>query len=67
MDDSTLWGSVGVLLALVGVGIMAIDAEFTHALSTGGFEEPVVWYGVAVAAAAFVTFVIIVPSLVTGE
>ena len=67
MDESTLWGSVGVLLALGGVGIMAVDEEFTHALTTGGFAEPVVWYGVSVAVAAAVATVIIVPSLVLGE
>ncbi len=67
MDESTLWGSLGVLIAIAGAAIMAQDHEFVEALSHGGFASPIVWYGVAVGVAALVTAVVIVPSMALGN
>ena len=67
MDESTLWGSIGVLIAIVGVAIMATDHEFVAALSEGGFATPIVWYGVAVTAAAVLAAVVILPSIALGN
>ena len=63
MDESTLWGSMGVLIAIVGVGIIATDHEFVEALNQGGFAAPFVWYGVAVIAATLLTAAVILPSI----
>ena len=67
MDESTLWGSIGVLIALAGVGIIATDHEFVEALNQGGFAAPIVWYGVAVVVAAILATVVILPSIALGN
>lgn len=67
MDESTLWGSLGVLIAIAGVGIIVTDHEFVEALNQGGFATPIVWYGIAVAAAALLTAVVILPSIALGR
>ena len=67
MDESTLWGSIGVLIAIVGVGIIATDHEFVEALNQVGFASPLVWYGVAVGAAALLAAVVILPSIALGR
>lgn len=64
MDEGRIWGGLGILLALAGVAIIALDNEFAEALSHGG-AEPIVLYGVGVALAALVTIAIIGPSVVS--
>ncbi|SEO36873.1 hypothetical protein SAMN04487948_10293 [Halogranum amylolyticum] len=65
MNESLVWGGLGVLLAVVGLGIIAPDllAEFQH----GGFGSPMVLYGIGVAAAAVLTILIVVPSVVAKK
>ena len=67
MDESTLWGSIGVLLAFVGVGILLTDHAFVQGIVQGGYTLPIVWYGVAVAAAALLAAVVILPSIAFGS
>ena len=64
MDEGRIWGGLGILLALVGVGIIALDHEFTEALLGGGVEL-IVLYGAGVVLAALVTIAIIGPSVVS--
>jgi hypothetical protein len=66
MDESRVWGSIGVLLAVAGLAVIALDHEFLTALSEGHVGEPIVFYVVGVALAVLVTVVIIAPSM-AGE
>jgi hypothetical protein len=67
MDESRLWGTVGVLLALAGVGIIAQDHHLTQALTHGSIGEPIVLYGVGVAFAAVVTALVVGSSMLFGK
>jgi hypothetical protein len=67
MEESRIWGSLGVLLAIAGFAVIALDAEFLTALSEGHVGEPIVFYVVGVAIATLVTVVIIAPSMTTTE
>jgi hypothetical protein len=67
MDESRIWGSLGVLLAVVGLAVIALDNEFLTALSEGHVGEPIVFYVVGVALAVLVTIVIIAPSMTAGR
>lgn len=64
MDESRLWGGIGILLALVGVALVWHDIVliFEH-----GFQDPAALYGLGVAVAAVVTALIIGPNLVRGD
>ena len=50
MNESQLWGGAGVLLALLGTVVIVLDSEFSEALGHGGLGEPIVLYGIGVAA-----------------
>ena len=63
MDESTLWGTLGILLALVGLAVMLIDAAFLSALAEGNVGEPIVLYVVGVAAAALITLAVVGPNM----
>lgn len=65
MDESLVWGALGVLIAVGGLAIVAPDvmAELQH----GGFGSPMVLYGIGVAAAVALTALIIVPSLISSR
>lgn len=67
MEESRIWGSLGIVLALVGLAVIALDSEFLTALSEGHVGEPIVFYVVGVAIAALVTVIIIAPSMGTAE
>ena len=67
MDESRIWGSLGVLLAVVGLAVIALDNEFLTALSEGHVGEPIVFDVVGVALAVLVTIVIIAPSMTAGR
>ncbi|WP_372911907.1 hypothetical protein [Salinigranum sp.] len=67
MDESRIWGSLGVLLAVAGLAVIALDNEFLTALSEGHVGEPIVFYVVGVALAVLVTIVIIAPSMTAGR
>jgi drug/metabolite transporter (DMT)-like permease len=67
MDESRIWGSLGVLLAVAGLVVIALDNEFLTALSEGHVGEPIVFYVVGVALAVLVTIVIIAPSMTAGR
>lgn len=64
MNESVIWGGLGVLLAVVGLGIIA--PELLTELQHGGVGSPMVLYGIGVAAAVVLTILIVVPSVV-GE
>lgn len=64
MDESRLWGGIGILLALAGVALVWHDIML---IFESGFEEPAALYGLGVAVAVVVTVLIIGPSLVGGE
>jgi hypothetical protein len=55
MDEARLWGALGVLLAVVGVAIIAPEA-----LGAGG---PMLYYGAGVLVAALVTVLVVVPNV----
>lgn len=65
MNESLVWGGLGVLLAIGGLGI--IIPEFLHELQTHGIGSPFVLYGIAVVAAVALTLLIVVPSVISGE
>lgn len=67
MNESRIWGSLGILLALAGLAVMALDQEFLTALSEGHLGEPVVLYVIGVALAALITLVIIAPNMTANE
>lgn len=67
MDESRIWGTVGVLLAVAGLLIVAADSEFAEAVQHGGFGEPLVLYVVAVAIAAAITALVILPNVLRGN
>lgn len=65
MDESRIWGALGVLLAIVG--LVAIAPEVLHAMG-GEMEDGLgatmlVGYGVGVAFAALLTVVVILPNI----
>ena len=64
MDESRLWGGIGILLGLAGIALVWNDIMllFEH-----GFGEPAAIYGLGVVVAVVVTVLIIGPSLVGGE
>jgi drug/metabolite transporter (DMT)-like permease len=66
MDESRIWGLLGILLALGGLAVIALDQAFLSALSEGHYSDPIVFYVVGVALAAVVTLVIIAPNI-SGE
>lgn len=65
MNESVIWGGLGVLLAIAGLGIIAPEllAELQH----GGFGSPMVLYGIGVAAAVVLTILIVLPSVVSEK
>jgi drug/metabolite transporter (DMT)-like permease len=67
MEESRIWGTIGVVLALAGLVVIALDHEFLTALSEGHIGEPIVFYVVGVAAAAVVTLLVIGPSMIDGR
>jgi hypothetical protein len=67
MDESRLWGTLGILLALAGLVVIALDHEFLAALSEGHLGDPIVLYVVGVAVAAVVTLVLIAPNMRSAE
>jgi hypothetical protein len=67
MEESRIWGTLGIGLALVGLIVIALDAEFLHALGEGHVGEPIVFYVVGVLAVTVVTLLVIGPSTIGGE
>jgi hypothetical protein len=67
MDESRIWGTLGILVALAGLVVIALDHEFLTALGEGHVGEPIVFYVVGVAAATVVTLLVIGPSMIAGE
>jgi hypothetical protein len=67
MEESRIWGALGILLALAGLVVIALDQEFLHALGEGHVGEPIVFYVLGVVAATVVTLVVIGPDTITGE
>jgi hypothetical protein len=67
MDESRLWGGIGILIALGGIAVMALDQEFVEDLMTGSFSEPIVFYGIGVILAALFTVLIIGPSMLSSR
>ncbi|MFC6724038.1 hypothetical protein ACFQE1_06545 [Halobium palmae] len=63
MDESRLWGGVGVLLAVLGFAVIA--PELFEMLGHG-LLEPTVLYGIGVAAVAVLTLLALVPSVIRG-
>jgi len=67
MNETQLWGGLGVIVALIGAAVIVLDSEFTEALGHGGIGEPMVLYGIGVAIAALVTVLVVGPSVVSGR
>ncbi|WP_136588735.1 hypothetical protein [Salinigranum halophilum] len=67
MEESRIWGTLGIVLAIAGLAVMALDNEFLTAITEGHVGEPIVLYVVAVAVATLVTFAIIAPSMATKK
>lgn len=65
MDESLIWGGLGVLLAIGGVAIFV--PEFRHAIEEGGLGNPIAIYGVLAAVAMVVTIAVVLPSLVSDR
>ena len=63
MDEARLWGGLGILLALVGLAVIAPDV--LGAAAESGLASPMVLYGIGVVVAAVVTVVVIGPSIAT--
>jgi hypothetical protein len=67
MEESRIWGTIGILLAVAGLAVIALDQEFLTALSEGHVGEPIVFYVVGVAVAVLVTVLIIAPNMAARE
>jgi hypothetical protein len=65
MDESVIWGGIGLLLAIGGLGIIA--PEVLHELQLHGAGSPVVLYGLGVAAAVALTVLVILPSIAANR
>lgn len=65
MNESAVWGGLGVLLAIGGLGIIA--PEFLHELQTHGAGSPIALYGIGVIVAVVLTILIVVPSMVSSQ
>ena len=67
MDESRLWGTLGILLAIAGLVIIA--PELTHAFGGEGDLGTTILalYGVGVVVAVLVTLVIIGPDVLRGS
>ena len=63
MNESRIWGGLGIVLAVAGLAVIVLDQAFLAALSEGHYSEPIVFYVVGVALAAVVTLVIIAPNM----
>jgi hypothetical protein len=62
MDEGRIWGTLGIVLALAGAVIIALDSDLPEALSHGN-TDPLVLYAGAVAVAALVTVAVIAPNM----
>lgn len=63
MDESQLWGGIGVLLAVVGFVVIAPELLGTL---QHGLLEPTVLYGIGVAVVAVLTLLALVPGVIRG-
>jgi len=67
MDESRLWGGLGVVLAVVGLAIFAPELAHLASGETHGFETVMLGlYSAGVVLAAVVTALVIVPNLRGG-
>lgn len=64
MNESRLWGALGILLALLGFA--AIAGEFLGALGEG-LTNPMALYGIGVLVAAVLAVLIVGPSVAAPE
>jgi hypothetical protein len=67
MEESRIWGALGIVLALVGLIVIALDQKFLHALGEGHVGEPIVFYVLGVVAVTVVTLVVIGPDTIAGR
>jgi hypothetical protein len=68
MDESRIWGGLGVILAIAGLAIFA--PELTHLVSgeTHGLETVMLGvYGAGVIVAVAVTALVILPNILGGS
>lgn len=59
-----LWGALGILVAVLGVVVIAPDVM--TGIAEHGVGSPEVLYGIGVAAAAVITLLIVLPSMIRG-
>lgn len=62
MDEGRIWGTLGIVLALAGVVIIALDSDLPEALSHG-LTDPLVLYAVGVVLAGVITVAVIAPNM----
>ncbi|WP_224269610.1 hypothetical protein [Haloprofundus salinisoli] len=69
MDESRLWGGIGILIGLAGIAIVLFypDSEFLSMLTEGHFTEFTFLYGVGVILAVLFTALIIGPSMLRSR
>lgn len=67
MDESRIWGGIGLLLALAGAIIIFMDKEFMEALSTMDMNSLILYYGIGVCVAVVLTAIVMVPSMFTSN
>ncbi|QCJ47807.1 MULTISPECIES: hypothetical protein [Haloprofundus] len=69
MDESRLWGGIGILIGLAGIAIILFypDSEFLSMLAAGQVTEFTFLYGVGVILAVLFTTVIIAPSMLRSR
>ncbi|WP_224447218.1 hypothetical protein [Haloprofundus salilacus] len=69
MDESRLWGGIGILIALGGIAIVLFypDSEFLSQLAGGHVTELTFLYGVGVILAVLFTALVIGPSMLRSR
>lgn len=67
MDESRLWGGIGVGIALLGLVLLAFDPHFVEVATRLDFSSGMFLYGVGVIVAVLLTMAIILPTLFRGN
>ncbi|KTG09963.1 hypothetical protein AUR64_10125 [Haloprofundus marisrubri] len=69
MDESRLWGGIGILIGLAGIAIILFypDSEFLTMIAEGHITEFTVLYGLGVILAVLFTMLIIGPSMLRSR
>ncbi len=67
MDETRIWGGIGVLLSLAGAVIIFLDKDFMDALQTMDTNSLILYYGIGVCIAFLLTAIVMVPNMFSSD